>query len=440
MPSRSRKKAKEPSQPPHSNPSRSVAAAAHNTHPSPDAPRSVAETVVLIAATMLLLVLGYTVLPILSPFVAVGAVVYLLYPLRHSQLPGRLLWLSVMLFALWFLYSVLGLLAPFIIAFLTAYILNPLVTRLEQRKVPRWVSSLVIVLLLIGVVAAIVLFVMPLAVSQFTGILAGINIIVTDLAELLKSGVIFEVLEEYGMPVDKAREFISEQVPPRLENVLTNLFEGVFEFVTGVSSLVLQIINAAIIPFLIFYILMDFPKITARAVALVPPHRQARFVQVWTGIDALVGRYIRGAITVAIIQGIIAATGLWLIGVKYSLVLGIMTGILNFIPYVGLITSLVVSSIVAIFSGDPILLKILGVVILYLSQKLLEATVLAPKIIGGQVGLHPVLLIMCLLIFGYFLGFVGLLIAVPATAIIIAALGEWESRRNATVAPVHQEA
>jgi predicted PurR-regulated permease PerM len=95
-----------------------------------------------------------------------------------------------------------------------------------------------------------------------------------------------------------------------------------------------------------------------------------------------------------------------------------------------LITSLVVSCIVALFSGGPVLTKVVLVIILYLTQKLLEATVLAPKIIGAQVGLHPVLLILCLLVFGYFLGFVGLLIAVPATALIIAGVFEWEARKQ----------
>jgi len=81
--------------------------------------------------------------------------------------------------------------------------------------------------------------------------------------------------------------------------------------------------------------------------------------------------------------------------------------------------------------GGNILLKIIAVVVLYLSQKLLEATVLGPKIIGKQVGIHPVLLILCLLVFGYFLGFIGLLIAVPATALIIAGVKEWELSRKA---------
>jgi predicted PurR-regulated permease PerM len=148
-------------------------------------------------------------------------------------------------------------------------------------------------------------------------------------------------------------------------------------------------------------------------------------------VDWVMGRYVRGAVFVALIQGAIAALALWIIGVSSPLVLGLMTGLLDFIPYIGLATSLAVASIVALFSGEPVGTKVLAVVIVYLSQKLLEATVLAPKIIGAQVGLHPVVLILSLLVFGYFLGFLGLLIAVPVTALLLVVLEGRESVRAA---------
>ena len=393
-------------------------------------PRTITEAAVIGVALILLLVLGYSVQPIVSPFLLIGAMIYLLYPLRKRTLPSRILWLSVIVFLCWFIYSILHLLAPFIFAFLVAYLLNPLVTRMQQRGIARWVSSLTISILLVALVAGFFLFVMPLVVQQFQGILAGLNTIVNEFSELLKSGTIFEVLARYGLPVDKAREMISEQVSPRLENLLTHLFEGVFRFVTGVSSLLLQLINVVIIPFLLFYILKDFPLIRHRFAFLFPEERRTHVLELLDKVDDLLGRYIRGAIMVAIIQGTIAAAGLWIIGVKYSLVLGIMVGVLDFIPYIGLITGVIVSSIVALFSGEAVLVKVFAVIILFLSQKVLEASVLAPKIIGTQVGVHPVLLILCLLIFGYFLGFVGLLIAVPATALILAALNEWERTRD----------
>ena len=145
------------------------------------------------------------------------------------------------------------------------------------------------------------------------------------------------------------------------------------------------------------------------------------------------GKYFRGMVVVAIVQGLIASFGLLAIGVRYSLVLGIMTGLLTMVPYVGLIVSLVVSFFVALFSDPPVVARAIAVVVLFLSQKLLQATVLDPKIIGSQVGLHPVLLILCLLVFGYFLGFIGMLIAVPATALAIAGTREWR-RLNSTLA------
>jgi predicted PurR-regulated permease PerM len=109
-----------------------------------------------------------------------------------------------------------------------------------------------------------------------------------------------------------------------------------------------------------------------------------------------------------------------------------MTAALDFVPYVGLAVSLVVASIVALLSGGAVGTRVLIVVVMYLAQKVFEAAVLGPKILGTHVGLHPVILILSLLVFGYFLGFVGLLIAVPATALLIAGVKEWEAvRKNA---------
>ena len=391
---------------------------------------SIAEGIILLTAVLLLVVLGLGVQSILSPLVVTVALLYLMYPLRQSAVARRLMWLAVMLFAAWFLYSVLGLLTPFILAFLIAYILNPLVTRLEKHHTPRWASSLGIILLMIGLVVGGGLFIMPHAIGEFEGILTGVNSIVNDITALIKSGDVFKYLARFGVPVEKAQEAISRELTPRLEGVLRALFEGLLGFVSGLSSVVMQVINAVIIPFIAFYLLKDFPVILHRFLMLAPRRKRDRMVELGGKVDSLMGKYLRGAILVAAIQGTVSGLGLWIIGVPYALVLGIMTGILDFVPYVGLITSLVVSCVVALFSGGPLLAKVIAVIAMYLSQKLLEATVLGPKIVGSQVGLHPVLLILCLFVFGYFLGFVGLLIAVPATSLLIVGVKEWETIRR----------
>lgn len=384
----------------------------------------------IVLAGALLFALGVSVESILSPFVLVAALVYILYPFRSNPLAQRTIAVSLALFGVWFIYSLLGLLFPFIAAFLLAYVFNPLVIRLEQKRIARWVGALIITLGGLAVVVAIVLFVLPIAVVQFQGLINAVSGLAQSVVDVMRSGRVFDLLAEWGLPADDARRILTEEISPRLEGILTELFKGVLGFLTGFSSLILQIINAIIIPFLFFYILKDFPLIKQTFATLLPDSVRPKALIFIASIDDVLGRYLRGALAVALIQGALSAIVLTLIGVDYSLVLGIMTAILNFIPYVGLITSLVVASIVALFSGGAVGAKVIGVIVLYLSQKLLEATVLAPKIIGSKVGLHPVLLILCLVVFGYFLGFVGMLIAVPSTALLITLFKDWQEIRE----------
>lgn len=396
-------------------------------------PQTPSELFACAVGALLLAALLYTVNAILSPFVIVGAVLFILYPYRSSPLARRLMWLAVILFVCWFLYSLVGLLAPFIIALLFAYILNPLVTRMERRRIPRWLSSLILVFALILITVGASLFIGPVAFEQFQSIIAGVAHLSRVAVDFVSTGQIYNVLARLGIPMQDAQDFVLTQISPRLELILKTLFEGILGFLTGFSSLVMHIISAIIIPFLTYYILKDFPEITDRVTGLVPFHRRENFLATARRADEILGKYFRGAIIVAIIQGIVAWIGLSIIGVNYALILGIMTGILDFIPYVGLIISLVVASIVAAFSGEPVPTKVIAVIVLFLTMKLVEGTVLGPRIIGGGVGLHPVLLILCLMVFGYFLGFVGLLIAVPATALLVEALQEWERRRDSPV-------
>jgi predicted PurR-regulated permease PerM len=391
-----------------------------------------AESIAQLIAVLALVAVSLSVSSILSPFVVVGGVLFLLYPLRLRFLPRRVMTLSLILLGLWFVHTVFGLLVPFLAAFVLAYLFDPLVTRLAARRFPRWISSLVVVLCLVGTVVSVFLFLLPVLLMQFEGILTGVRILLQETTAWLNSDDVLSTFQRFGIPPESVREMLASQFAPRLEDVFRSLIEGVLGLVTGISSVALHVINAVIIPFLLFYLLKDFPGIGNRFYRLFSDATRSQARAVMGRIDGIMGGYVRGAVFVAIIQGAISASVLALVGVRYALLLGLMTGVLNFIPYIGLVTSLVVASIVALFSGEPVLTKVLAVVILYLSQKLLEATVLGPKIIGPQVGLHPVLLILCLLLFGYFLGFVGLLIAVPATALLLSALEAWESHRGRT--------
>lgn len=384
-------------------------------------PRS--ETLLHALGLLGLVAVALTVPSILSPFTLLAGAIFLLFPYRDHTFVRRALVLASLMVGLWAFNTLFGILAPFLFAYLLAYIFDPLVGRLAKRGIPRWAGSAGIVLLFVGGIASVVIFVLPLVVVQFDGILSGVRQLLGQTVAWLQSGTIVAVLGNLGIQASSVQNLVQTQLVPRIEGIMSGLLNGMLGLVTGITSVALHVINAVIIPFVVFYLLKDFPAISVRFYRSFPVTQQERVRSVMTRVDGVLGAYFRGAAIVAIIQGVIAATVLALIGVNFALVLGLMTAVLNFIPYVGLVISLVVASMVALFSGEPVITKVIGVVILYVSQKLLEATVLGPKIIGPQVGLHPVVLILCLMVFGYFLGFVGLLIAVPATALLLLA---WE--------------
>jgi predicted PurR-regulated permease PerM len=391
-----------------------------------------AGTVLLAAAVLLIALLAYAVYPSLSPFVILAGLLYLLYPHRREEVPRRLLWLGTFLFVVWFFSAIIGVLAPFLIALFLAYILNPLVVWLGKHRIPRWISTLLIMILLVGGIVAFGLFIVPVALDQFRALTSGAGALAEDASRAIESGSLFEFLGRFGVTGEKAKEVLAQNLTPKLEEMLTRIFAGLFDIVSSVSSVAHQLLNIIIVPFVLFYLLLDFPLVVHRCTMLVPKHARPRFVQLASRADDLMGKYFRGAMLVAAIQGTISGFVLWLAGVQYAVVLGLMTAALDFVPYVGLAVSLVVASIVALLSGGAVGTRVLIVVVMYLAQKVFEAAVLGPKILGTHVGLHPVILILSLLVFGYFLGFVGLLIAVPATALLIAGVKEWEAvRKNA---------
>ncbi len=411
---------------------------ANDPAPHPPVGVNTVEAIIFSAGIVLLLFLIYTIRDIASPFLVLGAILFLLYPLRANVMARKIMWLSVLLFFFWFVHSIVGVLAPFVAAMLFAYLLHPLVAKAESWGIPRWVTSLVIILCGITVLTAVALLVLPIAFAQFSGILEAASTIANDFTNWMFSNRMEVALRRYGISTQQLRDMLTTSFAPRLEMIMKGLLEGAFGLVSGLSTVVSRIVNMVIIPFLSFYVLKDFPIIRHRVKMLFPRSKRQRASEYYARVDELLGRYIRGAITVAAINAVLVTSFFSLFGIPYPLVLGIVAGVLDLIPYFGLIIMLVLSVIVASFSVS----FVAGHMILAASTigalHIFEAAVLSPKIIGSKVGIHPVLLILSLLVFSFFLGFIGLLIAVPTTAIIIMFIREWEQRKKnlAQFAPI----
>ncbi|MBM4169887.1 MAG: AI-2E family transporter [Ignavibacteria bacterium] len=388
------------------------------------------EIALFVGAVLLLLVLIYTVQSIISPFVVLGAMLFLLYPLRRYAMAKSIMWLSVLLFSLWFVYEISSILAPFVVSLLFAYLLNPVVTRLHVWRIPRWLSSLVLILFFVGLLVLLLFFVFPIAVTQFEGMVNALSDVFEGFRTWLWSSRMTTILERYGVSAEELRNTLSQQLAPRFEDIVRNFLQGILLFVTSISKVVTRVFYIILIPFLTFYLLTDFEKINHRFRMLFPHRRREQVAIYMQRADEVIGRYLRGALFIALLQGIAVTLTFSLFGIKYALLLGIVAGLLDLVPYIGLIITMILSAIVALFSEEPILEKVVLAVSTVGILHLIEVTLLAPKIVGKKVGMHPLLIILSLLVFSFFLGFVGLLIAVPTTALIILFVREWEAARK----------
>jgi len=386
--------------------------------------------IVIIAALVLLVIFLYTIQIVVSPFLILGVIIFILYPIRENVIARRLLWTSILLFLFWFLYMISGILVPLIISFGIAYVVNPFIDKLDRRNVPRWASALGFILIIVTLIVILLVLLMPILVQQFNELLQSISSAISDIGEWLREGELFDRLERAGIPSESIQNFVNSEIVPTLENFSMLLLQAMFEFFLSLSGMITQLINLVIVPFLSFFLMKDFPAVKRRVKLMIPDEFQPTVVYYFRKIDKLLGRYIRGYIVLASINATLAGLLLWIFGVKYAAVMAIVTFFLDFIPYFGLIVTMILAGIVGFLSEPPVLLRASLAVLSIGALAVLENYVLAPFIIGRPIGLHPVVLIMTLLIFGYFLGFVGLIIALPTTAIIILFAKEWDMSRR----------
>ena len=388
------------------------------------------EIVLLIGAILLLLVLIYTIQSILSPFLLLGAIIFLLYPLRGYNLAKTIMWLSIILFGIWFVSAISSLLLPFVVSLALAYVMNPIVERCERWGVPRWVTSLFLIIILLALIVLFFFLVMPVVLTQFEGILDSMSRLIVDFNAWIWNSNVLKVLEKYGVSSEEVRNTLTGTVAPKLEDILKNVLKGLLLLASSISNLVTQIFYVVLVPFLTFYTLADLPKIRRRFLMLFAHRYRDQVESYLKSADDVIGLYLRGTITVALMQGIVIATLFSIVGIKYALMLGVIATIFDLIPYFGLIITMVLAAIVAMFSDPPVLPKVLFSLLSIESLRLFETMYLSPRIVGSKIGLHPLLVIFSILVFFYFLGFLGLLIAVPTTALMITFIKEWEATRR----------
>lgn len=382
----------------------------------------------LIAGGVLLCILLYTVRIALAPPVLGLLILYLLYPYRQSRLVVRIMVMAGLVLLIWFVIDSGRVLFPFVIAFVLAYLFNPIATRLERWGVPRVWAVLLLLAVFVGLAALAIVFIGPRVLDQLADLIRRLPTSMDRLSSWLEGPVLNSIAKTFGLgSADEIRALLFQGLADQWQAIAQQglktfgrLLSG-FATVVGALSRVLELIA---IPFVTFYLLKDFVAVQTRMVSLIPVRHRGSVMQTVLEIDDLISRYIRGQFLVCLIVGVLTGFSLTLIGLDYALILGIITGVLNLIPYFGFIISVGLAILVALFDPMP-LIMILKVVATYIGLNIIESSVITPRIVGHHVGLHPVWVIFALLIFFHFFGFIGLLIAVPTAAVISLFIRRW---------------
>jgi predicted PurR-regulated permease PerM len=305
-------------------------------------------------------------------------------------------------------------LLPFVAGAVLAYLLDPLATRLERLGMNRLIATLTIVgLFIVGVVALIILTA---------------PIIVEEVARFIDSFPLY-VKQLQGLATDPSRPWLSKIVGEGLGQAeqsigeLTTLATGwLGEFLrsawSGGRALISVVSLSVVTPIVACYLIYDWDKMIAVVDNWVPPARRDIVRALACEIDDTIGGYVLGQGALCLILGLFYAAALLLIGLKHGLLIGLAAGLMSFIPYLGSLTGLVVSTCVAIAQFWPNWTPILTVPVIFFVGQSLADYVLSPYLVGRRVNLNPVWVMFALFAFGYLFGFVGLLIAVPLAAAI----------------------
>ena len=329
-------------------------------------------------------------------------------------------WLAIGLglgLLLWLLAPVLS---PFLVAAVFAYVLAPIVNALHRRKpsrLPRVLLVLAVETLFLLLVLGVLLLIVPILVREIPVLREQVPV----LAERLNANLA-PWLAQFGihitLDVASIKAFIVKYLSANLEDAFGSALASIK---LGGSVALALIGNAVLIPVVLFYLLLDWDRLVALALTWVPPRMRGAFDRFMQESDAVLGQYLRGQLLVMLLLALYYTILLALFGLDLALPIGIFTGLAIFVPYVGFGVGLVLATLAGLLQFASIkALLMVGVV--YGIGQVIESLILTPRLVGERIGLHPLAVIFALLAFGQMLGFVGVLIALPASAVLLVAV------------------
>ena len=336
-----------------------------------------------------------------------------------SILTNGLLWawvaIAVVLgYVVWLLMPIL---APFLTGAILAYIFDPIVERMTRRRTPRTVAVILVLMLALLLVVGFLLVVLPLFYKETRMLLERLPASVAWFNEHASPWLKARADVDFTLDADRAKQYAREMLSEN-ENIGKHLLGSLK---VGGLVVLTVLFNVLLVPVVLFYMLRDWNVLLQKIDQLIPRRVHAKAQALAAEADAVLAQWLRGQMLVIVIMSLYYVGALWLTGLDFALPIGILIGVSVIIPYVGVAAGLALATTSALmqfgtFSGLAWVWLAIGI------GQALEGMFLTPLIVGERIGLHPVVVIFALLAFGSVFGFFGVLLALPASAVLLVAL------------------
>ena len=324
----------------------------------------------------------------------------------------------------WLLFLLAPVLTPFFFAALLAYLGDPLVDWIESRGPSRTIATSIVVILFGLVIVPLPLFLIPVLQMQAAAFIHALPGFFDWIALEFAPWVQTNVGIELTIPdVDRIKSVFARNLE-RVGDVAVDVIAYVSR-----SGLALAgwLASAVLIPVVAFYMLRDWDHFVAGIRDLLPRHVEPTISALARESDLVLGAFLRGQLTVMVCLGVFYSIGLWLAGLEWSLTVGMLAGLVSFVPYLGVVFGLLTAGIAVLIQSQD-LVQLIWVVLVFSAGQLLEGMVLTPWLVGDRVGLHPVTVIFAVLAGGQLFGFMGILLALPVASVLAVLLRHARAR------------
>jgi len=321
-------------------------------------------------------------------------------------------------FSGWLLYLLSPILMPFIVGALLAYLGDPLVDRLEKTRLSRTLSVCVVFVFMLLLCLILILFILPQLERQITGLVARFPQFISWIQEnVLPRLSALLGLESGTLDLGAIKEAFTNNMKD-----ISGIMSRLLVKLTQSGQLVLVwFVYLTLIPVVTFYLLRDWDILVGKMHDLIPRPYEKLASKLAQQCDEVLAEFMRGQFLVMLAQAIFYTIGLWIVGLEFPLLIGMLAGLVSFVPYLGFIVGIGVASVAGFMQFHDII-HLIYILIVFGVGQAIEGMLLSPLLVGDRIGLHPVAVIFAVMAGGQLFGFVGVLVALPVAAVIVVLL------------------